>query len=320
MASLSITHLNDDTSWVLAWKDDEGSPPFNIVVDPWLTGAQVDYVPFFSRQSHVVPPAMSSLSSLQDTLEGGISCILLTHEFTDHTHRETLSTTPSRAIPVLGHPNAVSRVKKWKIFDGPIVPFRIFSHKSGASALPDPLAGLAAGTGAIQQVSADSSKSKHPGLPMSVAVLYIPTDDWLDPAGNKLHGLTVLTFTAKDHTVYSILYSPHGLPTSALEPTIQALQNLTNHKCLALVHGFDDVRIPVMGKVNLGVASGKGIVERLKPAYWLRTHDELKEKEGIVGATLKRERRSSTDVQSALPDSTPVVVKALESGQTLTLV
>ena len=139
----------------------------------------------------------------------------------------------------------------------------------------------------------------------------------------RLHGLTLLTFTvpygadAGQHT-YSILYSPHGLPTSSLSKTIAALNALPSHTCLALLHTFDLITIPLMGKVNLGVqGSAEGIVKALKPKYYIRTHDELKTKEGLIGKVLQRKRETPESVQAYLGNVTQV--RALESGESLQL-
>ena len=137
-------------------------------------GPQVDYFPLFSRQSHVVPPAYANLAELQAGLERGqIDAILLTHGFTDHANEQELRTAPNKAITVFGHPQAKARVDKWKIFDSEVIPFRIHSAKSDP--LPDTLADLA-------------QRAQHPSAGHALAdlaVLYIPTDDWMDPAGNQ---------------------------------------------------------------------------------------------------------------------------------------
>ena len=218
----------------------------------------------FSKQTHVIPPAFSSLKELEDSLPEPISAILLSHEFTDHSHQATLETAPDKSIPVFGHPGAKKRVDEWKVFSNPVVPVRMYHRKDGSS-LPDSMSNLAAASDA-----SDPHLSKIPG---DVGVLYLPTDSWLDPAGEKLHGLTIISFTASDH-LYTVLYSPHGLPGSALDNTVSALHALPNHTCLALIHNFDFIRLPLLGTVNMGRESGKDIVERLRPNLYIRTHGE----------------------------------------------
>lgn len=258
--------MNDDSSWLLSWIGEGGSGngAFHLVIDPWLSGSQIDYFPLFSKQTHVVPPAFDDLKQLQDSLSSPISAILLSHEFTDHCHQATLESAPDKAIPVFGHPGAKARLDEWAVFQNPVIPMRIY-RKKDATALPDSMSDLASREA--------SSTDRLAALPADVQILYIPTNSWLDPAGDKLHGLTFVCFTTSRHT-YSILYSPHGLPGSSLDPVVAALNAIPGHTCLALIHNFDYIRLPLLGPVNLGRESGKGIVERLKPKYYIRTHGE----------------------------------------------
>lgn len=173
-----------------------------------------------------------------------------------------METAPDKSTPVFGHPGAKKRLDEWAVFQHPVVPTRIY-HQKDSSRLPDSMHNLAAKAG--------SSEDQLATIPKDVHLLYIPTSSWLDPAGEKLHGLTLIYFTTA-HQSYSILYSPHGLPGPSLDPIAAALNALPNHKCLALVHNFDFIRLPLLGPVNLGKESGKDIVERLKPKYYIRTH------------------------------------------------
>ena len=56
---LCIRRLNMDTSWQLEW---DGT---NIIVDPWLTGSEIDGFSWFNEQWHTTPPLpMDQLFSL----------------------------------------------------------------------------------------------------------------------------------------------------------------------------------------------------------------------------------------------------------------
>jgi hypothetical protein len=202
---------------------------------------------------------------------------------------------------VFAHPNSKKRVDGWKIFDTPVHPVRILRKKG--SVLPDTLKSI--------------SSLETPAHLETISVLYVPTDSWLDPAGEKLHGLTVLTFYHLDKT-YSILYSPHGLPFSSVEPVIKALTETAGHECLAILHNWDHIVLPLLGDVNLGKEKGNQIVQAIKPKFWFRTHDELKEKEGLVGVILKRTREELDSVQELAGDA--VTVRQLASGESVVLV
>lgn len=109
----------------LATRRGAGRRPFyNVLIDPWLSGGQSDYARWFSQQWHAVTPALGSISEVQDLakesevlavsaseqlktekkVRGGaedgegdeeaeqsyIDAVAVSHEFTDHCHKETL--------------------------------------------------------------------------------------------------------------------------------------------------------------------------------------------------------------------------------------
>jgi hypothetical protein len=201
---------------------------------------------------------------------------------------------------VFAHPNAKKRVDGWKIFNEPVHGVRILRKKD--SAFPDTLRSL--------------SSLQTPEHLERISVLYVPTDNWLDPAQDKLHGLTVLTFRHL-HNTYSILYSPHGLPFSSVQRVIDALKETTGHECLALIHNWDHIVLPLLGDVNLGKGHGNQIVQAIEPKFWFRTHDELKEKEGLVGKILKRTQEDLDSVQNLAGKA--VQVRQLASGESIVL-
>jgi hypothetical protein len=112
-----LHHLNADTSWLLqiprpASAVKHGSRIFyNILIDPWLQGPQSDVARWFSQQWHAIESAVQSIAEVEEMarqieiLAGGLrvqkgrkgldneSCIdavAISHEFTDHCHRDTL--------------------------------------------------------------------------------------------------------------------------------------------------------------------------------------------------------------------------------------
>ena len=118
-----LHHLNADTSWLLqiprplsAVK--HGSRVYyNILIDPWLQGPQSDVARWFSQQWHAVESAVQSIAEVEEMarqvemLAGGlrrrkgrairseeaeaqdetfIDVVTISHEFTDHCHKDTL--------------------------------------------------------------------------------------------------------------------------------------------------------------------------------------------------------------------------------------
>ena len=113
-----LHHLNADTSWLLqlprpANAVKHGSRVYyNILIDPWFVGGQSDVAKWFSQQWHATPSAVASIAEVEEMvrqvemLAGGmrrsskrraaadeetlIDAVAISHEFTDHCHKETL--------------------------------------------------------------------------------------------------------------------------------------------------------------------------------------------------------------------------------------
>ena len=126
-----LTHLNADTTWLLQLPYPEipasGRTHFNILIDPWLQGPQSDVAPWFSKQWHVVDSSVRTIPELEERLQD-VQCItqnldvnqrrkrklsghrastrsfidvlVISHEFTDHCHKQTLLEV-SKDVPVL---------------------------------------------------------------------------------------------------------------------------------------------------------------------------------------------------------------------------
>ncbi|MCH2023589.1 MAG: MBL fold metallo-hydrolase [Saprospiraceae bacterium] len=75
---LQIRRLNMDSSWYISWDTT------SVVLDPWLLGVEVDYLPFFNTQWHVYPPA--KIDSIPN-----YDAIVVSQHFSDHCHEETLN-------------------------------------------------------------------------------------------------------------------------------------------------------------------------------------------------------------------------------------
>lgn len=136
-----IHHLNADTSWLLQLPIPSSSSSsssrryFNIILDPWLSGTQSDVASWFSQQSHATPSAYASIADVQDlcaTVEAiatsptsgkssskgnnYLDAVAISHEFTDHCHRETLETI-DRSVPIFAWAKAAKIIRGWKWFE-----------------------------------------------------------------------------------------------------------------------------------------------------------------------------------------------------------
>lgn len=118
------THLNADSSWLLlipipaaAVLSTRRRRYFSIVIDPWLVGPQADVTRFLSQQTHAIKSAYSSLEEVEKFVEeveelvagsgefkaeeaGYIDLVVVSAEFTDHLHIETLKEI-RKSVPIL---------------------------------------------------------------------------------------------------------------------------------------------------------------------------------------------------------------------------
>jgi hypothetical protein len=130
-----LHHLNADTSWLLqiprpASAIKHGSRIYyNILIDPWFVGGQSDVARWFSQQFHATESAVKSVREVEELArqvemlagglrsgtygrkkgkgimagegegEGCIDAVAVSHEFTDHCHKETLLEV-QRDVPV----------------------------------------------------------------------------------------------------------------------------------------------------------------------------------------------------------------------------
>ena len=144
-----LTHLNADTSWLLQlpWPPDcshpSGRSMYNILLDPWFKGVQTDYSSWFSTQWHAIPSSIQSIAELNEALrdveelarevgrEGEsenasaesdktrknyIDAVVVSYEFSDHMHKETLHEIDP-TVPVFATEKAACIIQSWKHFD-----------------------------------------------------------------------------------------------------------------------------------------------------------------------------------------------------------
>lgn len=101
----------------------------------------------------------------------------------------------------------------------------------------------------------------------------------------------------------SVLYSPHGLPVSDLQPY------MTNHllhtsalPLTLLLHAFDHVQNPwyLGGNIMTGIDGGMQIARSLMARVWLSAHDEAKDDRGLSVKKLKVKRATAEEVRRQL--------------------
>ena len=84
--------------------------------------------------------------------------------------------------------------------------------------------------------------------------------------GDGLESFTSTTSEAAE----AVIYTPHGIPHTALTPLATAEPEL---RVLAFLHGLHDVSISAAQQLNLGAKNGVLAQRMLKARYWVATHD-----------------------------------------------
>jgi hypothetical protein len=267
--SLTLRHLNADTSWLIIFDE------FKILLDPWLFGSQTDFFRYFSTQEHSVPP---SIQNIDRDLDMQINAIIISHEFSDHCHEQTLRSF-SATIPVFATNNASKRIRRWNyfqhVFDIPLLDDR-----------PENFT-----------LSMLSRQQPQLNMPNTINVGYIPEKGFM--ALPSLHGATCISFLVNNQQWHSLLYIPHGCKQNSI---CDWLDQQSNVNVSILLQGFNRVYNPIWlgGLLNYGCNEAAKLAVAVKARYWIPTHDEDKVASGLVSKFLKRDYSTITNAQIQL--------------------
>jgi hypothetical protein len=310
-----LHHLNADTSWLLqiprpANAVKHGSRIyFNVLIDPWFVGGQSDVAKWFSQQFHAIESAVKSVAEVDELarqveiLAGGfkmgngrkrkatatmdaetfVDAVAISHEFTDHCHKDTLLEV-HRDVPVFATEQAASLISGWNHFRSvtttPTFKDNADWHDYSLPPLPSwlSISRLTASKDALFYHSALLvTFQTHPFLahatPKKRSSLFINGDGPNEP-----------TITPSEDAE-CVIYTPHGIPHTALTPIATAEPPLHT---LAFLHGLHDVSISAAQQLNLGAKNGLLAQRILKAKYWVATHDEVKKGGGFISWWLRR--------------------------------
>jgi hypothetical protein len=292
-----LHHLNADTSWLLqiprpANAVKHGSRIYyNVLIDPWFVGGQSDVAKWFSQQFHATKSAVQSVAEVDELarqveiLAGGIrmekrknnvaataeletfvDAVAISHEFTDHCHKDTLLEV-HRDVPVFATEHAANLISGWKHFRTVITTptFKNDADWHDYSLAPLPSALLV--TFATHPFLSHATPKKRSSLSIM---------------GDGAEDLSSSTYT---EAAECVIYTPHGIPSAALTPIATAEPPLHT---LAFLHGLHDVSISAAQQLNLGAKNGLLAQKMLRAKYWVATHDEVKQGGGFISWWLRR--------------------------------
>lgn len=269
-------HLNADTSWLFSFpyppgvQAPKGRLRYNIAIDVWLKGSQVDIHPWFSSQTHANRSKIQSfeelndllrkaeLSVIGDGLEGGvdpyyIDAVCCSHEFTDHCHEETLKTLLN-TVPICAPKKATILIKSWK-------------HFQHVEEIP------------LYQSGSYEATGRASLLPSWLSLSRIQTQPPI-----YFHSALVFIFSLDGSDKEAIVYTPHGVAADRLAVIKEGEHSPA---VLALLHGLHDVSL-AGATLNMGMENAIKAQRLLHAKYWFPTHDEVKEAHGLVASLLQR--------------------------------
>jgi len=289
-----LHHLNADTTWLLQIPRPNVSRHsrrwYNVLIDPWLSGSQSDVASWFSQQWHAFESSVKTIKEvetlardiehLSEQLQGSdrrssialargdgdetsvIDVVAISHEFTDHCHKETLLEL-NADVPIVATVKAAQIIRGWKHFRNVLE------------------------TPRFPSTSADWRETSISPLPawLSIARL-VSAKDVLD-----YHSALMIAFAPNEEidsrTVHAeaVIYTPHGINAADLSVVAAATPPI---QTLAFLHGLHDIQIAPGKQLNLGAHNGLQAQRLLDARYWISTHDEVKHGGGFVSWLLKR--------------------------------
>lgn len=328
-----LHHLNADTSWFLQIPRPQGVADdgrrfyFNILIDPWLTGAQSDVASWFSQQSHATKSAVQNIAELEELaleveilatgprlgsgrktnvednarIETFIDAVAISHEFTDHCHKESLLEIPS-FVPVFAIKEAAKLIESWRHFRNVITIDTFGAHdnrdwrKTSLPPLPDWI-------GISRLLQKEDVLNYHAALMITFNTNGTDHTSEMTSKGTK-------SFANKNKRRHSpvhqnedeefaeaIIYTPHGMYSGDLNLITDAAPPI---RTLAFLHGLHNVRVGTASgrtalQSNLGAHNGLKAQRILNAKYWIGTHDEIKKGGGLVSWFLQRDVISVKD-------------------------
>lgn len=260
-SSLSLARVNGDTSFIITINNKR------LLVDPWLFGHEVDGCSCFNTAMLVEPTI--SIDKISN-----IDAIIISHEFSDHLHEETLLLLDDK-IPILATKSAIKRLKKNRLLCKRYIIEIPSSNQSIQLILFDDSIriGLISSSGLLDFVHN--------------ALLIFPNDDT-----NGVNERDILltekdsSNTKKSDIKGGICYCPHGF---VLNENGVLTKEISNYKFDLLLVTMTEYYLPfyVGGTVNLGLEAAAALTNVLKPQFVVNCHSEKKMSSGMISRLAK---------------------------------
>jgi len=331
-----LHHLNADTSWLLQIPRPDSAVRngarfyYNVLIDPWLRGGQSDLASWFSQQWHATPSAVGSIAEVEELVreieilasglrlgkgrksnsaveqnsgvhETLIDAVAISHEFTDHCHKETLLEV-HRDVPVFAIKEAAKLIESWRHFRT-VITVDVFGTQGDTDWRSTSIPPLPDWIGISRLLQKDDVLNYHSALMITFNnrhanaqhKLLTRTDGPIN-GKRKRHHATIEP-NEDDETAEALIYTPHGIESGDLTLIPSASPRIHT---LAFLHGLHNVRVGTASgrtalQSNLGAHNGLKAQRILNAKYWIGTHDEVKKGGGLIAWFLQRDVISLKD-------------------------
>jgi hypothetical protein len=275
----------------------------------------------FSQQFHATPSAVGTIAEIEELLlevedlasrsrlaqerksngraskEAGspetmIDCVCVSHEFTDHCHKDTLLEV-HKNVPVLAIREAARLIAGWKHFRT-VVTVDVFGSGGDTDWRGTCISPLPDWIGISRLLQRDDVLNYHSALMIAFNNQYhneVKLANINGTTNGKRKRHDSVSPDEADESAEAIVYTPHGIMSSDLALISTASPPI---RTLAFLHGLHNVRVgTVSGRTalqsNLGAHNGLKAQRILKAKYWIGTHDEVKRGGGLVSYFLQRD-------------------------------
>ena len=206
--------------------------------------------------------------------EGQIDAVIVSHEFTDHCHKQTLLEV-NPATPVFATNRAATLIRSWKHFHTVLntPPFSGDWRSTSLSPLPSWLG-----------ISRVITKSDALYYHSAILITFDLNTETLGGSASDLNARELGRTASASASAEALIYTPHGIHAQDLCCLSSANPPL---ETLALLHGLHDVQISIK-QLNLGAHNGLQAQRICDAKYWISTHDEVKQARGVITPALYR--------------------------------
>lgn len=229
-----------------------------------------------------------------------IDAVAISHEFTDHCHKDTLLQLHPD-VSVFAIKEAAKLIESWDHFRN-VYQINNFGADGDRDWRSTSITPLPEWIGISRLLQTDDVLNFHSALMITFnnkhgnAKKLSQTNDHLKNGTRKRHH-SAIEPNEDEESAEAVIYTPHGIFSGDLALVPEAEPSIS---VLCFLHGLHNVRIGTASgrtalQTNLGAHNGLKAQRILRASYWMGTHDEVKTGGGLIARFLQREEITLRD-------------------------